>query len=91
MNEGQLQSMLEKTMQDVLKNASLLLDLKQKLWLREEQIVALEEKIKELEFTIEEIENSVEEIPAMVGLYNAVKELQGDLVESPATLTYYLR
>ena len=83
--------MLEKTMQDVLKNASLLLDLQQKLTLKEETIVKLEERIKDLEFTVEEHENDIEDIPKMVGLYNAVKELQGDLIESPATLTYYLR
>ena len=72
--------MLERTMQDVLKNASLLLDLQMK-----------EEKIVELESTIADLENAMDEIPPMVDLYNAVKELQGDLVESPATLTYYLR
>jgi len=84
MNEGQLQHMLERTMQDVLKNASLLLDLQQKLLMKEEKIV-------ELESTIADLENAMDEIPPMVDLYNAVKELQGDLVESPATLTYYLR
>lgn len=76
--------MLERTMQDVLKNASLLLDLQQKLLMKEEKIV-------ELESTIADLENAMDEIPPMVDLYNAVKELQGDLVESPATLTYYLR
>lgn len=84
MNEGQLQHMLEKTMQDVLKNASLLLDLQQKLLMKEEKIVKLES-------TVADLENAMDEIPSMVNLYNAVKELQGDLVESPATLTYYLR
>ena len=76
--------MLERTMQDVLKNASLLLDLQQNLLMKEEKIV-------ELESTIADLENAMDEIPPMVDLYNAVKELQGDLVESPATLTYYLR
>jgi len=84
MNEDQLQHMLEKTMQDVLKNASLLLDLQQKLLMKEEKIVKLES-------TVADLENAMDEIPSMVNLYNAVKELQGDLVESPATLTYYLR
>ena len=76
--------MLEKTMQDVGKNTSLLLDLQQKLLMKEEKIVKLES-------TVADLENAMDEIPSMVNLYNAVKELQGDLVESPATLTYYLR
>ena len=76
--------MLERTMQDVLKNASMLLDLQQKLLMKEEKIVKLES-------TIADLDNAMDEIPSMVNLYNAVKELQGDLVESPATLTYYLR
>lgn len=84
MNNGSLTLLLERTMQDVLKNASLLLDLQQKLLMKEEKIV-------ELESTIADLENAMDEIPSMVDLYNAVKELQGDLVESPATLTYYLR